>query len=117
MKKILVILSLFTFFSVWAQEGHRDPFESILPKEEIDEDIDRPRRIVEEEIRLPELVAVQGVLWGTLNPQAVIGGKVYSVGDKIEGVDAVIVRIQENVVFISYAGRIFRETVRKREGR
>ncbi|UCG34928.1 MAG: hypothetical protein JSW17_05410 [Candidatus Omnitrophota bacterium] len=87
---------------IYSQE--RNPFESFLPEE---------RR---EERREPELFdisfaptfTIQGILWGTDNPQAIINGKVYGVGERIRGSNAIVQGIEEEVVLIYFQGRVYK---------
>jgi len=82
----------------------RDPFKSLLLIE--------PRRERQEEtvsaastevpVSPPPHLAVQGVLWGGSQPQAIINHKVYRVGDTIEGVT--ILSIGRQGVTVDYQG-------------
>ncbi|MCF7916424.1 MAG: hypothetical protein K9L61_01440 [Candidatus Omnitrophica bacterium] len=107
----LILVSLLITVPIWA----KDPFESILPKEK--KQGPAQQRRFEEEILLPDWVVVEGVLWGTESPQTIIDGEVYFIGDKIKNLDATVFKIKENIVFISYAGKIFKKEVKKREAR
>ncbi len=53
----------------------------------------------------PPSVTVEGVIWGGVRPQALISGRVYEVGDTIEG--ARIVAIDEQGVKVAVAGATF----------
>jgi len=113
---IIFLFSVFYFlFSVYtfaeeieytAQELH-DPFASVLPKEIFEV----PKEISKEEIPISEgLISlptfnIQGLIWGSPNPQAIINGKVLKVGDTIEG--AKIINISKNGIDIIYEGRLF----------
>lgn len=108
---VLILVSLLIAFSVWA----KDPFESILPEEK--KQGPAQQRGFEEEVLLPDWVVIEGVLWGTESPQTIIDGEVYSVGDKLKNLDATVFKIKENIVFISYVGKIFKKEIKKREAR
>ncbi|MDD4940010.1 MAG: hypothetical protein PHE18_03875 [Candidatus Omnitrophica bacterium] len=62
----------------YMSEKLRDPFER--EKQEI-----RKPEAVKETKPLPELI-IQGVVWGTKIPQAIVNNKVLKVGDEIQGV-------------------------------
>lgn len=98
---------------VYSQEGYKDPFEPVLP-EEIEES---GGRVISEVIRaLPPSVVIEGVLWGTGNPQVIINSEVYKVGDIIKDLGAKVFKIEKNIVFIAYGGKIYRMEVEKGEG-
>ena len=109
------ILILFLLIaSVYSQEGYKDPFEPVLPEErEETEEVDG----VSEETRvLPPEVVVEGVLWGTGSPQAIINSEVYKVGDAIKDLGAKVLKIEQNIVFITYGGKIYRLEIKKGGG-
>lgn len=56
---------------------------------------------------LPRLV-VEGVVWGGVEPKAIINHEVYGVGDVVEG--AVVTSIQRDGVTLDVAGRTIRLT-------
>ncbi|MFO8052375.1 MAG: hypothetical protein R6U54_00210 [Candidatus Omnitrophota bacterium] len=116
--KILVFMlaGISIIFSGWASS----PFESVLPEEEKKEPTQQRRsqeRRSQERVSLPDWVIVEAVLWGSDSPQTIIDGEVYYVGDEIKDLDATIFKIKENVVYISYSGRIFKKEAKKREAR
>jgi len=76
-------------------EGLRDPFEPLIKNQEV--------VVVNQDTQktLPALT-VQGVIWGSSLPQAIINNKVVKVGDSLEGVD--IVSIGKDGVTISFNG-------------
>ena len=101
---VLMCLSL----SAWGQG--RDPFESILPKEAV--------RLEEEGVKKPQVVApkleVEGILWGSDKPQAIINGDVYGVGEVIRGMPQTkIHRIEKGSVIIIHQGMVFQYGTRK----
>lgn len=111
MKILIVILSLAFFVSVRAEERYREPFESMLPVLERVGPRQRLRLDIDEIIELPVQVVVEGTLWGIERPQAVINGKVYFVGDTINGTDVVVYDVKESIVFLSYRHKIFEKKV------
>lgn len=108
MKIFLLLISLIFLFPGLLAAGYRDPFESVLPKEE-----PRAARREPERRELPDWVVVEGVIWGSERPQVIISGQVYSVGDSIRNLDAAVTEIKKNVVFIAYDDRVFRRTTRR----
>jgi type II secretory pathway component PulC len=93
--------------AVIAQE-YRDPFEPVLPAETQTTTQERPK----DEL-LPPLITIEGVLWGTDSPSAIIDGDVYKVGDNLKNLDAQVNQIEKNTVFIMYKGKIWRMKVEK----
>jgi len=90
---------------IYSQE--RNPFEPFLPQERREERV-QPESVPVSFTPSFELsFAVQGILWGTDNPQAIIDSKVYGVGDRIKGSDAIIQRIEDGIIFIYFQGRIY----------
>ncbi len=61
----------------YAAQDLRDPFKMVF-----DEDKNSPNGPAAVEVPLPELT-VQGVIWGTGTPQAIINNKVVKVGDTV----------------------------------
>ncbi len=119
-KSIIIVSGLLLLPAVYAQSEFRDPFSPRLPvKKTISE---KTRSVVEEyigvdaDVELPSL-AVEGVLWGSQMPQAIIEGEVYRVGDRLRGVgiDAEVSRIEKSKVFINYGGRTHELSVKKEE--
>ncbi len=91
-------------------EKKRNPFQDWLPrrietmkKEEI------TTYAGEEPVSLD--IIVQGVVWDTSLPQAIIDGEVYRVGDKVQ--DAQIIDITSEGVSLLYKGRIIIVGVQK----
>jgi type II secretory pathway component PulC len=82
-------------------EDARDPFNSYLPTEE-----NKGGQQQETEAYVqPPTLTVQGLIWGSNMPQAIINNKVVKIGDIIEG--ARIVEIDKEGVEVSYKGRSF----------
>ena len=96
---ILLCLSL----GAWAQE--RDPFESILPKEDLR--LKKEETLAKTQISAPKL-KVEGILWGSSRPQAIINGNVYEVGEAVRGMpQTTIHKIEKGMVIIIYEGVVF----------
>ncbi len=82
-----------------------DPFSPKLPipKEEIPS-------VKPEEISDPTLlerIDIQGLIWGTPFPQAIINGKIYKVGDTIEGTNIKIVEIKKGKIEVECFGKVY----------
>ncbi len=79
---------------VYRADGLRNPFEqpSLLSETEGGVSKDKP---------MPALI-VQGIIWGSNLPQAIINNKVVKVGDTLEGVD--IIDINKEGVIVLFAG-------------
>ena len=112
--KIIKIAFLLFFLLLpivlYSAESYRNPFESLLPKEE-----SKALGLGSQEKVKPLEVAIQGVLWGSLTPQAIIDGDVYKVGDKLKSVEnASLLRITDNVVFIVQGDKVHKMTVKKK---
>jgi len=111
-KKYIIFIFLFSCFFY----GHgfilADPFEPVIPIEETTEAQDKYEFRGQKEIQPPEVV-IEGVLWGKTIPQAIIDGEVYKKGDTLKSVDAKIVKIEKNIVFISYQGKVFEMKTKK----
>ncbi|MDD5070166.1 MAG: hypothetical protein PHV17_05500 [Candidatus Omnitrophica bacterium] len=114
MKKILFLIGLISICSF--SEGGlakalEDPFVSLLPTE--------IAAAVEGKKTVPVSleVSVEGVLWGTDVPMAIIDGEVYKVGDTLLNVDAKVFSIEDNRVSLFYSGRLFVKSAQKRGGK
>jgi hypothetical protein len=86
------------------EAGVRDPFVSLLPAKR---DVVRTVSTGKTELQptaLPTL-SVQGLIWGSNKPQAIINNKVFNIGDQIEG--AKIIEISKDGVKLSYQDKIF----------
>ena len=64
----------------------------------------RKKEVVEEEIILPVMI-VEGMIWNSPRPQAVIDKKIYDVDDIING--AKIKDVSRDGVYLSYKGKEF----------
>jgi type II secretory pathway component PulC len=81
------------------EEGLRDPFQ---PPEELEA---KKEQIPPEPVQVEPLpsLAIQGIVWGSSLPQAIINNKVVKVGDTIEGVR--ITDINKNGVTVSWGNQ------------
>lgn len=84
----------------------RDPFKSVLPAPPSTLRVDSRGSVVaaprKEVPSVPPELLVQGLVWGGARPKAIIRGKVYGVGDMVEGVN--IVAIDQRGVTIDHQG-------------
>ncbi|MFA5198612.1 MAG: hypothetical protein WC432_03600, partial [Candidatus Omnitrophota bacterium] len=80
-----------------------DPFRTYLIKDEPEVKPQETGLPVKPDFDISKL-QLQGVVWGVKNPQAIINGKVVSVGDLIEGAE--IVSIDKKGVTLSINGGI-----------
>ena len=80
-------------------QGLRNPFEQPILESELT-DVGGSLKSKEEK-SLPELT-VQGIIWGSNLPQAIVNNKVVKVGDSLESVD--IVAINKEGVTVLFAG-------------
>ena len=113
---ILFFISFIFFINSSMSEEElelKNPFEDVLPKDK-DLIIDSPHS-GEEEVFPPDIY-VEGVLWGTDKPCAIINGKVYKKGDYILSREIQLLDIDKNIVFIWYKGKIFKFGVKKGGG-
>lgn len=117
MKKLILLSLVFLLIGIngYCKDTYKDPFRYLLPEEKTGNAtmaVKQRQSSDESKKDLPD-ITVQGVLWGSEVPQAVIDGEVYKVGDRILSIDARIFKIEENVVFISYGEGIFKLKVKK----
>jgi hypothetical protein len=107
-----LLFFLFLYSLSYAQNKIRDPFEPFLPQEKKGEETFQESG-EEEYPSLPEM-DVEGILWGTDKPLAVIDGEVYGVGDTLKSIDAKIFKIENNKIIIIYQGRLYNVGIKKR---
>lgn len=101
-KNILIFLVFLNVLSVYCfAENKTDPFESLLPVKESQQKADQIKA------PQPPAVSIEGALWDSDMPQAIIDGDVYKVGDTLKSVDAKIYKIEKNRVFIFYEGILY----------
>ena len=106
---------LLPLISAFAEKG-RDPFVSYLPKEEeVQTDV-----VIEDEGEAEDIarvvagIHVQGILWGSNDPMAIVDGEVLRVGDSLPDLDAKVHKIEGNTVYILYEGLIHKKNVEKK---
>ncbi len=106
-KRVFILIMTFFFLKLTCpQSKYKDPFEPLLPERQKVEEVKTEEIDDEVEKTLPPIV-LQGVLWGSDTPQAIIDGEVYKIGDKLQDVDAKLFKVDKNVVFISYGEKIY----------
>ena len=111
MRTLALVIICFMFLLplvVVSQSYYRNPFESLLPKEEKPVDTAKKKKAPE---TLP--VTVEGVLWDSTMPQTIIDGEVYKVGDTLKKVDAKVFRIDKNIVYLTKEDKIYKKAVGK----
>lgn len=112
---VLVLLISFGYaggnvFSSWAQaveyagSSFRDPFKSQLPKPMTEGPPQAGTRLADGQIQ-PPAIEVESQISGGPVPQAIIGGKIFRLGDKVQ--DALIIKITKEGVEVLYQGRTF----------
>ncbi len=81
----------------------RDPFVSALPQKPI---VYRPTDVTVAggQVKPPDF-SVQGMVWGSKRPQAIIEDRIYNIGDEVKG--AKIVGIDKEGIKVTYQGNIF----------
>lgn len=100
-----IILAFFLFFSgpfSWAD----NPFQPKLPVHRKEEANQTARNRTVDTSALNQ-IKIEGIFWGTKNPQAIINGEIYRIGDKIEGIGAEITDIKEGQIQVIYKKRVF----------
>ena len=93
----------------YTSQGLRDPFQSPF---EFFEPLEEPKEKAPVVGGLPHL-EVQGMVWGSKVPQAIINNTVVRVGEVIEGAEILVIR--KEGVYVLYGGRqhILRPTIPK----
>lgn len=95
----------------YTAKGLRDPMVSLLPKPVQESAVGQPGGAAAPSPKAaprapsPPAVTVEGIIWGGTRPQAIIRGKVYDVGDTVDGVT--ITAIDEDGVKVVAAGTTF----------
>lgn len=102
-KGIIISVIFFNILSGYSGAQEKtDPFDSLLPtKSAPDKPNDQPKVVQ------PPAISIEGALWDTEMPQAIIDGDVYKVGETLKNVDAKVYKIEKNRVFIFYEGRLY----------
>ena len=89
----------------YKSEGLRDPFQTYIVKEKkVDTQQQKKAELAQWETKLNEL-KVQGIIWGTKMPQAIIDNNVYIVGDKVDNAEIVSIN-NKGVDLMTAAGVI-----------
>jgi hypothetical protein len=83
-------------------DGYRDPFMPQIKKEEKKKESDDSS--VGREVVIPDF-SIQGMVWSSDNPQAIIDGQVLRIGDEIK--EAKILSISKEGVKFLFRGKIF----------
>jgi len=116
MKYLIIILLIVFGYSINAlaqNKKYRNPFS--VPFKKVPKEIPSSKPVLTPPVSSEPLnVTVEGVIWSRKLRQAIIDGKVYHEGEKIKGMDAKIVRIDNNKVSIVYNGVLYEESIRKR---
>lgn len=86
-------------------ESLRDPFRSYFIEEKKQKDIKNEAAKEQAPVNPPNL-QLQGIIWGTLLPQAIINNEVVKPGDSIEG--AQIISIDKNVLTVLFNNKFFK---------
>jgi hypothetical protein len=98
-----------------AEGNYRDPFDSLLPAPPLPPKNNQPgirgnigqsSNVAANTEAKPLKLSIEGVLWGTDKPSAIINGQVYKIGDTLKDMDVKIYDIQKNKVLIVYEGRL-----------
>ena len=87
----------------YSSENFKDPFQSVIIEEPQGSQTEEIKPI--ETIELPDL-KIQGIIWGTSAPQAIINNKVVKVGSSIN--DITIVDITGSEIIIDYKNQKFK---------
>lgn len=115
---ILILEIWFLAACVFAEEGVnkgagfravniKDPFFPLYPKKEREKTTMGSTKSVkreEGELKPPELT-IQGLVWGKINPQAIVNDTVVSIGDTLQ--DAKILDISKEGIKVLFKGVIF----------
>lgn len=88
-----------------------NPFEPKLPRAPEQKDTPVTASV---DISFSEL-NVEGIIWGTGMPQAVIDGEVYRIGDTLKGSPGKIVAINKEGVSVSYLERVYTLKIKKKQ--
>ncbi|MDD3297141.1 MAG: hypothetical protein PHU64_07300 [Candidatus Omnitrophica bacterium] len=110
----LILCFFLTNFAAYSQETLKNPFESLLPKDEKNKSDSIKKKA---DFKADLKINLEGVIWGSDTPQAIIDGEVYKIGDKLKKADASVFRITKNVVFIAYNGKIYEIKMGKKEAK
>ena len=104
------VIWLIIILGVVSPAYSRDPFVPVIPITGEHKPPDKPPPVY-----VPPVVAVQGILWGTDNPRAIIDGEVYAEGDKLKNIEATLYKIKKNKAIIIYQDRPYTFTVQNKD--
>ncbi|MCD6228701.1 MAG: hypothetical protein J7K17_04430 [Candidatus Omnitrophica bacterium] len=121
---ILFIISAFLllidgsagFIGAAEKEGSSKEFGPFSPKLPVTKEETTLPQEQKEEIPEPtflEEIDIQGLIWGTPTPQAIIDGWVYKVGDIIKDTDAEIIEIKKGEIKVRFLGRVYTVKMKK----
>jgi len=102
-KRIIIFIGFLSMLSGYSVADIRpDPFVSLLPVKD-------EQKKAEEKAKTPQppAISIEGALWDSDMPQAIIDGDVYKVGETLKSIDAKIYKIEKNRVFIFYEGILY----------
>ncbi len=112
-REIFIIFFIISFFCVyykgWTQQEEKvvNPFKPRIPTVvKTSSQIDETQSVESPEFL--EKLNLQGIIWGTDTPCAIIDGNVYRVGDKLKLIDAKIVSIDKAEVELMYLGVVYK---------
>ena len=114
---LITVVSMDSFANPQADyyETNRNPFEDYLPKEEKEEG-----EISEEVVEVhdyewdEQLISdldIQGIMWGTEEPAAIINDEIYYEGSYILNKEGEIKEIEQGKIIILYKGREYKKGV------
>jgi len=89
---------------VYKAEGLRDPFKGVVIRDPDEEKGGDNSSKNQEVVVLPKL-DIQGVVWGTNNPQAIINNKVLKIGESVD--DVRIKDVKSNGIVVVYKNKEF----------
>ena len=118
----IMIISIFPLCS-WAQAftdidigEDFNPFQPKLPQ--VLEEFIEPDVTYDEEDYYVEpdfsSIIVEGVIWGTDMPQAIINGDTYKIGDTLDEVESTIIEINRRGIVVKHLGRRYEIEVRRK---
>ncbi len=86
---------------------YEDPFVPMLPKAVVKPPPQQAMTVAMPVIVTAPDLTIQGVLWGTDKPMAIINGQVYAVGAQLKGLDGKVYKIENNTVTVMYKTKLF----------
>jgi competence protein ComGC len=83
-------------------ESSRDPLRDLINAYYIKKEAELKLKNPEKPLEPPPLVKIEGLLWNTNKPQAIVAGRILNVGDEVEGFK--ILEIGKEGITIEYSG-------------